>query len=240
MHVSRLRTVKSDESGVSLAEMLMGMFVFVIVFGAILTMVEGAMRQNEQVTKRVYTNQKGRPVLTRIVDSLHSSCVAPGIAPVLTGSTSNQIQFVSKVGSSVSPTPDKRVITLTGSTLTETVYPAVSGAPPVWTYSGTPLSPGTRTLLRGASAGSVGNPAVSVPTFRYYKYISGQVSSTPLAVPLSADDAAKTVLVEIAFAVSPGSVVASDPASRATLTDSTTLRLEPASEDSAELNLPCV
>jgi hypothetical protein len=66
------------------------------------------------------------------------------------------------------------------------------------------------------------------------------VSATPLTVPLSAGDAAQTVLVEIAFAVSPGGVPASDPASRVTLTDSATLRLEPASEDSAELNLPCV
>jgi len=86
----------------------------------------------------------------------------------------------------------------------------------------------------------VGDPSVSVPLFRYYRYVSGQVSPTPLGVPLLAGDAAETVLVEIAFAVSPGDAVSSDPTSRITLTDSTTLRLEPASEDSAELNLPCV
>ncbi len=236
--MSRLRTLKTDERGIGLAEMLMSMFVFVIVFGAILTMVEGSMHQNERIVTRTYANQKGRPVLTRLIDTMHSACVAPGIAPVLAGSTNSQIQFMAKIGSAVSPTPDKHVVTLTGSTLTHSIYPAISGSPPTWTFSGTPTS--TRTLLKGVSAGSAGAPPVALPLFRYYKYISGQVSTTPLTVPLSADDAAKTVLVEIAFAVSPGGTPAADPASRFTLTDSTTLRLEPASEDSAELNLPCV
>lgn len=238
--MSRLRDIRRDESGISLAEMLMGMFVFVIVFGAILTMVEGAMKQNERVVSRTYANQKARPVLTRMVDQLHSACVAPGIAPILPGSNSSQIEFLSKTGSAVSPTPDKRVITLSGTVLIENVYLAVSGAPPSWTFSGTPIAPANRILVKGVSAGSSGAPAVPLPVFRYFKYINGQVSPSPLPVPLSADDAAKTVLVEIAFAVSPYKDPASDPAGKVTLTDSTTLRLEPASEDSAELNLPCV
>ena len=233
----RLRTIGSDERGVSLAEMLMGMFVFAIVFGAILTMVEAAMHNQDRVAKRVYANQKARPALTGIIDSLHSSCVAPGIAPVLVGSTGNSITFLSEFGDDVSPIPDKRTIYMDGSAIKEIVEPGLSGAPGSWSF-GPASSP--RTLIEGVSLGSVGSPAVSPPLFRYYKYVSGQIDTTPLAVPLDAERSAITVLVEVAFAVSPGGTPSSDPTSKVTLTDSTTLRLEPASEDSAERNLPCV
>ena len=43
-------------------------------------------------------------------------------------------------GSSVSPIPDKRIVALSGSTLTEYVYRSTGGAPPDWEY----LDPATR------------------------------------------------------------------------------------------------
>ena len=36
--------------------------------------------------------------------------------------------------------------------------------------------------VAGASQGSIGSPAVALPLFRYYKYVNGEVSTTPLAV----------------------------------------------------------
>jgi hypothetical protein len=221
-----------------MAELIMGMFTFLVIFSAILMMVQASVHSQDRVAKRVASNQRARPVMTRIVDALHSACVAPAIAPVLAGSTGNSIAFTSRFGSSVSPTPDKRVITLSGFTLSEAVYPATGGAPPTWTFSPTPTI--SRVMLTGVSAGKTGSPSVAVPLFRYYAYIGGVVSPTPLPVPLSAADAAKTVQVDIAFASSPSSTPSPDATTPITLTDSTTLRLEPASEDSAEVNLPCV
>jgi hypothetical protein len=46
--------------------------------------------------------------------------------------------------------------------------------------------------------------------------------------------------VSVTFASSDGSGAVSDPKEPITLSDSATLRLEPASEDSSEVNLPCV
>lgn len=229
-----------SERGVSMGELLMGMFTFLIIFTAILTMVQASLHNQDRVAKRVAANQRARPVMTRLIDALHSSCVAPGIAPVQPGSDGNSIAFTSRFGASVSPTPDKRVVTLAGSTLSEQVFPATGGAPPVWTFSGTPSQ--SRIMLTGVGEGSVGDPSVPVPVFRYYAYIGGQVSATPLPVPLSAEDAARTVQVDLAFSTSPGASTTNpkDPNAPITLTDSTTLRLEPASEDSAEVNLPCV
>jgi hypothetical protein len=219
-----------DERGFTVAELVMTIPVFLIVFTSILMMVQVATHNQSRVAKRVAVNQTARPELTRLIDHLHSACVAPGVAPVLQGSTANELRFISKPGSAVSPTPDKHIVTLSGGTLTESIYPG-SGSAPSWTYAPTPTS--TRQLLTGVSS-----PAL----FRYYEYEDGQVSTTPLPTPppngLSAGDAATTVQVAISFTYSTGA--GNDPNAPITLSDSATLRLEPASEDASEVNLPCV
>jgi hypothetical protein len=219
-----------DERGFTVAELVMTIPVFLIVFTSILMMVQVATHSQDRVAKRVAVNQRVRPELTRLMDQLHSACVAPAVAPVLAGSSSNSLIFISKPGSAVSPTPDKRIVTLSGSTLTESVYPPTGGSAPNWTFSPTPTS--TRQLLTGVSS-----PAL----FRYYEYEGGQVSTTPLPTTpngLSAADAATTVQVAVSFTYSTGA--GSDPNAPITLSDSATLRLEPASEDASEVNLPCV
>jgi type II secretory pathway pseudopilin PulG len=223
------------ERGFTIIELMMSIAAFMVVFSAILMMVQVATKNQDRVAERVASNQRARPVMTALIDRLHSGCVAPAISPVQPGSSSSSIQFISKSGSAVSPTPDKHVVSLSGTTLSESIYPASGGSAPSWTFSGTPTS--TRTLLTGVGPGQVDGSAV--PLFRYFSYVGGTVSTTPLAVPLSAQSATDTVQVNIAFASSVGSS-ANDPEGPLTIADSATLRLEPASEDSAEVNLPCV
>ncbi len=225
-----------DEAGFTLTELLVSMAVSMIVFGAIITMTMVATQNQDRVASRVAANQRARPALTNLVDHLHSACVAPGVAPIQAGSTSNTMQFLSLSGSSVSPTPNKRVVALAGTTLNEQVFPATGGAPPTWTFS--PTASSTRQLLSGVGPAKIGG--TTVPPFRYYAYDGGTVSTTPLPTPLSAEHAALVVQVDVAFAVSPGGGPVSEANTPITLADSATLRLEPASEDSAEVNLPCV
>lgn len=225
-----------DQSGFTMAELLMSMAVSLVILTAILAMTSVATHNQDRIASRVAANQRARPALTNMLDRLHSACVAPGIAPIKAGSTSSSIQFLSQPGSAVSPTPSKYVVTLQGTALTEQRFAATGGAPPTWTFSAIPSS--TRQLLTGVGPAKVGG--TTVPLFRYYAYNGGQVSTTPLPTPLSAGDAALTVQVNIAMAVSPGGGPVADANTPITLTDSATLRLEPASEDSAEVNLPCV
>jgi prepilin-type N-terminal cleavage/methylation domain-containing protein len=227
-----------DERGFTLVELMVTIFIATIVFGAVLTMIEVSTRNQARVTARVDANQRARPVMTRLIDRLHSACVAPGIAPVLAGSTSSSMSFLSKSGSAVSPTPDLYTVTLSGTTLSESRYLATGGSAPSWTFSSTPTS--TRQLIAGVGTGAIGSPPAAVPLFRYYKFIGGQVSTTPLPTPLSATDASRTVQVDVAFSTNPAQNGSRDANAAVTLADSATLRLEPASEDSSELNLPCV
>ncbi len=227
----------NDERGYTLVELLVGSMVSLVILGAILAMVQVATGDQNRVTQHVYANQRGRPAMNRIVDRLHAACVSPGLAPVLTGSTESSMTLLSKAGSAVSPVPNKYVIALSEGRLTETVYPGTGGEPKNWTF-GSPTGP--TPFLDGVSTAKVGEPPAAVPLFRYFAYEGGQVATTPLPVPLSAENAAKTVQVDIAFTVAPSAGAVAEPSSLVTLTDSATLRIEPASEDSSEMNLPCV
>ena len=227
----------SDERGYTLVELIVGMMVSLVVLMAILAMVQVATGNQDRVTEHVYANQRGRPVMTRIVDLLHSACVSPGLAPVRPNSTESSLILWSKAGSAVSPIPNEYALSLSGSAIQETVSLGTGGEPPKWTF-GTPSSP--RLLVDGVSTAKVGEPPASVPLFRYFAYEGNQVATTPLPTPLSAENAAKVVQVDIAFTVAPRTGAVSDPSALVTLSDSATLRIEPASEDSAVVNRPCV
>ena len=166
----------SDESGFTLVEMLVTMFAGVIVFMAILTTIDVATRSQQRVDQRVAADQRARPVMTHIIDELHSACVATGVAPVLAGDDSS-ITFLSKTGSDVSPIPDKHVITLTGTTLSETTYQGTGGTAPDWTFSS---SPTTNQLLDGVGAGSVdGSSVAPVPVLRLHGWPAFLVPDHP-------------------------------------------------------------
>jgi hypothetical protein len=228
----------SDESGYTITELLVAMMASLVVLGAIMTIVQVATRHQDRVAEQVAANQRARPVMTRIVDRLHSACVSPGLAPVQQGSDGDTLILLSKAGAEVSPVPDKYVLDLSEGTLTETVYPGTGGEPEEWTFG----PPSERQLLDGVSGAELGEPPASVPVFRYFAYEGGEVEDTPLPTTpsgLSEADAARTVQVDVAFTVAP-QASSTDPSRAIAITDSATLRIEPASEDSAEVNLPCV
>src|SRR5260221_3037020 len=143
----------------------------------------------------------------------------------------------SEAGSGVPPIPSDYAFTLRASVISETVATSTGGGPGKWTF-GAASSPVK--LVDGVSTAKVGEPPVSVPFFRYFAYEGGQVATAPLPTPLSTENAAKVVQVDIAFTVPPRAGAIADPSALVTLTDSATLRIEPASEDSAVVNLPCV
>lgn len=235
------------EDGTTLIELLVAMVVGIIVLSGILAVVQVTTNANSRVTARVYADQTARPVLTRILDELHSTCVGPSVAPVLSGSDGSSISFLHQTGSDPAVVPVKRTISLSGTTITESVYNntktlAGGGSTPPYTFQATASS--TRQQLTGATAASVGG--ADVPLFRYYGYGSnGVISTTPMSTPLSsstsaANYAGKVVKVGVAFSVTPAkNTVATDAGAKVSLTDSALLRFTPASTTSST-NVPCV
>jgi len=225
-----------DESGFTIIELLVSLVVSMAVISVITMMITVTTHNEDRIARRVDASQRGRPVMARIVNELHSACVAPRIVPVIAdstanGSTATRISFLSQSGEAVTPTPDKHVISLSGTTLSESVYPATGGAAPSWTFSGTPSS--TSQLLTNVSA-----PGGAM--FSYYRFQNGQLSSTALPVPLSASDAALTAYVTISLTAAPSNGTSRlDANSPITFSNSADLRLESASQVPSQDNMPC-
>ncbi|MGA8219861.1 MAG: type II secretion system protein [Solirubrobacterales bacterium] len=229
-----------DESGFTIVELLVSILASMAILSAIVMITTVATHNQDRIARRVVANERARPLMTRVVQELHAACIAPGIVPIIgdgtaNGSSATRISFLSKSGSDVSPVPDKHVITLTGTTLSEYVYPGTSSQAP-WNFSGTASSSSKPQLLTDVSA-----PSGTV--FSYYGFVNGQLSTTPFpASPgLSATDAAHTAIVRIGLTISPnGGASRLDQRSPITLEDSVDLRLENAGQYPNQDNLPCV
>jgi hypothetical protein len=131
----------------------------------------------------------------------------------------------------VALTPVLSKISLVNGTLTQSDYPAVSGSAPLWTYATTPSS--TTQLMTKVSA-----TAPSSSIFSYYTYSSGQVSATPLTVPLDQERAASTVKVAVAFTAAPLNTPVGDEEAAASIQSTAVLRLTPPSFTTGA-NAPC-
>jgi Tfp pilus assembly protein PilW len=228
----------NEESGFTLVELLMTMLTSLVIMSAIVMMLTTSIRNQDRINRRVDANQRVRPVMTHIIQELHSACIAPRMTPVIgdgttNGSTATRISFLSKSGATVTPTPDLHVISLSSGTLSEAVYPATGGSQPgPWTFSSTASS--NQQLLTNVSAPATG-------MFQYYDFVNGQVDTSPTAVPLSATDAAKTAIVKVTISSSPTKGVSTfDPASPLVVSNSADLRLENAGQFPNQDNLPCV
>jgi hypothetical protein len=223
-----------DERGTTLMVVVVALGAGTVVLFALSTIVITTLHGANRVSARVDANQRARLTMTRIVDQLHSACVAPQIAPILEGSTGTRLIFVHQTGSAVALTPIKSEIVLSGGTLTQFDYPATGGSAPKWEYATTPSPPLGRQLMTKISP-----IAPSTSIFGYYAYASGQISPTPLEVPLSSEVAATAVKVGVAFAAAPLSTPVKDAKAATPIQGTALVRLTPPSFSSGAVNLPC-
>jgi hypothetical protein len=221
-----------DEGGSTMTELLVSVGAALVVMMAVVTMTTAVLHGQDRINRRVDANSRVRPVMTRIVQELHSACVTSHIVPIQAGSSGTSMSFLSKSGSAVGPTPDLHRIYLNGTTLRESVYPPTGGTAPSWTFSGTASS--DRALLTKVSA-------PSGVVFRYYDFVSGALSANPLATPLIDTTAPRVAYVTATFTSAPSRGVSSqDLNSSLVLTDGVDLRLESAGQYPNQDNLPCV
>lgn len=221
-----------DESGMTLVELLVATAAGVIVMAGITMAMIVTMRETNRVASHVDANQRARIAMTRIIDQLHSACVAPQIAPVQEDSTGTMLSFWHQSGSAVSLTPVQSRISLVGTTLTQSDYPVTGGAAPNWTFSETASK--TTQLMTNVSPLTTG-----APIFTYYSYANGKISSTPLS-SLKEGKAATVAQVNVAFETAPLKTAIRNDASGSTeIQDAALLRLTPPAYGSSTANLPC-
>ena len=225
-----------DETGTTLVELMVALMIGMVILVALTTMVITTMHSSARVTARVEATQQARIAMTRLMEQLHSACVAPEIAPVRAGSTGNSLEFVHQTGSAVSPTPILSVVTYSNGTLKQFDYAPTGGAMPNWTFD-KKTAIGTKTLLT-----KVAPIPPSTTIFSYYRYLNGAVSETPLNPPvsgLSTEEAALTVEVRAALSADPLSTPVKDTSADASIRNGATLRLTPPSFNEGSPSKPC-
>ncbi len=221
-----------DESGTTLVELLVATTAGVVVMFAIVAMIIVSLRETDRVNTHVDATQRGRIVLNKVIEELHSACIAPEIAPVRTASTGTMLEFIHQTGSAVAPTPILSKIALTGSTVSQTNYASTGGSAPTWTFSGTASS--TEQIMTNVSPTP---PSKSI--FSYYSYSNGEVSEIPVTTELGKENAERTVEVKVALTAGPQNTPIEDTNAAANLTDSALLRFSPAPYNTTAPNLPC-
>jgi hypothetical protein len=217
----------------TLVELLVATSTGIVVMAGITLSLIVTMRQTDRVASHVDSNQKARITMTKIMDQLHSSCVAPQVAPIQPGSQGSSLTFWHQTGAAISPTPVKSTISLSNGILTQYDYAATGGTAPTWTFATNPTS--IVRLMTGVSPISA-----SVPLFRYYAYSDGKLNTTPLSVPLDEALAATAVQVSVAFKVKPlNAPPIGDTNGETEIQNSALLRLTAPSYSSSTANLPC-
>jgi prepilin-type N-terminal cleavage/methylation domain-containing protein len=198
-----MRRLRS-ERGFTLVEVAVSLFIGTIVILAAYTTLDtsGVIAKREQ--DRVDATQRGRQAMEIVGSELRSQVCLPGaVPPIVAGATGDDMTFYSNLGDENSP-PQKRRIFVQGDALMEQMWQATytftgpTGATPTVNWPAAVSQ--QRTLLR---------PIAQVGTTPYFKYWGFDANlpatiNTPLsAVPLTADDAAKVVQVDVSFAARP-------------------------------------
>lgn len=228
-----IERLRDDERGATLIELMVGLAAGLVVLAALSMLMITTVRTTARVGARVDATQRARVVLTQITEQLHSACVEPQMAPILSGSTGTKLEFVhaaAGTAAAVAPTPVKSTIWLEGEILKQADTAWVSGIAPNWVWSGSP--PATRTLLT-----KVGPLTTGGAIFTYYKYSNG--TQEALAATSGLPEAAKAVQVKVALNALPTSQPVKDAGSDASLQSSAVLRLTPPTFSESAPALPC-
>jgi hypothetical protein len=223
----------NDESGTTIVELLVGMAMGMIVLVGLTMVIITTLHGTARVDARVEATQNARLTVTKIMEELHSACIAPQVAPIREGSTQTKLIFWHAAGGeghAVTPAPLKSEITWEGGALRQ-IDKAKTGVVD-GEYVFEPVGE-ERTLISNVSAPPSG------AIFAYYNYENGALSSNSLSTPLSKPSAGETILVKVTLVAEPASNPVRDASADATVADSATLRLTPPSFDESAAASPC-
>jgi Tfp pilus assembly protein PilW len=224
-----------DESGYSLVELLLATAAALVIGTAALMLVVASLHLSSTYTDRVDSNQLGRTAMEKVVQVLHSSCVASNIAPVLAGSDDNNLIVYSVLAAQPTLQPNEVEISYASGSLTMATSPYLSGSSPAdWRFS----SPANEVLLQHATAATINGATQPSRIFQYFGYSGTAISTTPFATPLSSADAASTAMVTVTFQAIPSSGNSAMNRGVA-LSNSVVLRLSPASGSATAVNGAC-
>ncbi len=224
---SRLRA----EHGFTLIELLVSMIAAIVVTGAAFAVLQISLKQTSLISDKVQANQLGRTAMTRIIDELHSACIAPDFTPIQENSNGSELIFKNAYSAEAVILNAKEaeakatgtgvfeheiVWNSTAKTLTDFVYKSESGEGaeakfPSLDYSSTTHEAEHASPKKGILLASNVTKTEELPIFTYYKYSTSSSSSstqgvstlTTVSTPLSTTGAEETASVLVRFREAP-------------------------------------
>jgi Tfp pilus assembly protein PilW len=190
------RPLTSDEHGFTLIELVVAMATGMMVCLALFAILDFSTRQETRIADAAQANQLGRTAMTKIVDELHSACIAPEFTPILEKSSETELWFINSYSSEavISQASEHKVV-WSGEKLVDYTYPSVSGSWPHFTYA-TVASPSGGVVL-GTKITQSESGGKKIPIFQYYSYSTKYTSGTEAGVSMLNTEALKTSLTNV-------------------------------------------
>jgi Tfp pilus assembly protein PilW len=215
-----------SERGFTLIEVLVAASTSVLVAGALMGILTISTHQSKLLTDRVQANRTGRTTMNKLVNPLHSACLAAGFAPIRSPtakpSSSTRLVFVNAYTAAAAiPTATERPgegaylheVEYVAAThkLIDKSYPSTSVASwPEITFSST----ATQSVLGEHILQTEIKPLEFQPVFEYYRYATAASAESTTAsvstlssfgrnVPPTETTAKEVAAVQIRFTMTP-------------------------------------
>jgi len=173
-----------SEHGFTLVETLMAMVLGVIVTGALFAILEVSLHQSARISDRAQATQMGRTTMTKMVDELHTACIAPRFTPVQEKSGESTLIFRGGVGrEAVLAKGYQHELVFTAAkggtpgTLVDKTYQSNGGEWPNFTFPSSPTS----TVKIGEyiyPTPKALKPTENEPVFKYFAYSTTTTSES--------------------------------------------------------------
>lgn len=211
------RPALADEYGTSFVEVIVAMVTGLVVCFALFAILNVSTHQSARLTGYTQSTQQGRIAMTKILDELHSTCVAPGFAPIRVSSGPSELRFVNAYSEdaviSKAQLNEHRIVwNEKAETLTDYTYPAAKEiAWPSFEYAATASPAGGVQIARNVTRTESGGK--KIPIFQYYSYAAkytegataglSTLTTEPLETPLTEKTASTAASVLITFTDGP-------------------------------------
>ncbi len=203
----------AGEGGFTLIETLVAASTGIVVCLALFAVIIFSTRQETHLNDVAQATQLGRFAMDKVVNELHSACIAPGFTPIQEKSGGNELRFINAYSeaAAISKTEinEHRIVwNEKAETLTDYTYPATKEETwPKFKYSETPEE--KKTVLLASHVTEIESGGEKIPIFQYYSYnlepsestTAGlsTLNTTRLKTPLTTAEAATAASVLVSF-----------------------------------------